>query len=91
MLNEIVMTEFGEVLSCYPGTESRDDIGLDLIGVPAKCIGAHEECGSWIDLRRASRTYNVIVCRGCKLRIVIPIEVNTWNKLKGYFMEQLAK
>lgn len=81
MLNEIILTEYGEVLSCYPGTETRDDIDLD------SCIGAHEVCEGWVDLRKVSKTHNAIVCRRCHLRIVVPSEVNTWKKLAGYFKQ----
>ncbi|MEK7511527.1 MAG: hypothetical protein AAB575_00735 [Patescibacteria group bacterium] len=51
------------------------------------CVGTHACCYSWVDRKRTSKTHDVLVCRGCFLRIVFPTEIQTYGGLRAY-MEQ---
>lgn len=44
------------------------------------CVGAHKYCNSWVDRKRASKTHDALVCRGCNLRVAFPREIVQCNK-----------
>ena len=46
------------------------------------CVGVHKYCDSWMDRKRTSDTHDVIVCRGCFLRVSFPKEVKTYGDLR---------
>lgn len=46
------------------------------------CIGIHKLCGGWIHRKPATNTHDVLVCRECHLRVLFPIEVNTYGDLR---------
>ena len=52
------------------------------------CIGIHEFCDGWIDIVRVSETHQVLYCRRCNLRRLIPLEVDTWEKLEAHMSMQ---
>ena len=55
-------------------------------------IGRHEHCDGWIDIIRVSETYQVLYCRRCNFRMLIPLEMNTWKKLEAYMsLQQLVE
>jgi hypothetical protein len=45
-------------------------------------IGKHQRCGSILDLRDVSESYNVITCRSCYLRLPITKEIKTYGELR---------
>jgi len=54
-------------------------------------IGNHGICTDFIDLKSVSTTHNVILCRSCKLRIVIPKEIETYGDLRRYCAKSVLK
>lgn len=75
-MKKIQLTQKGEFLLPYPSDKEKSDCELNF------CIGVHEFCEGWIDIHQIAKTYNVLHCRRCNFRLLIPIEVDTWKKLK---------
>lgn len=71
-MTPIMLTRFGEVLRSEQAEE--DELSC--------CIGVHHICKGFIDIRDISITHKVIICRGCALRIVIPVSVKTYKDLR---------
>jgi hypothetical protein len=80
-LEPITLTEFGETLARYPGS-SRDGGDHEHM---RDCVGIHTCCDGFCDLRAVSQTHNIILCRACKLRVVIPATVMTYGQLRAHF------
>ncbi len=57
-------------------------VGTLLGGLLVLNIGRHEHCDGWIDITRVSETHQVLHCRRCNFRMLIPLEVDTWKKLE---------
>lgn len=74
----ITLTDFGEALAPYPGSDLADDRTLGL------CIATHHVCRGFVDLKEVSINHNAIVCRACSLRIVIPAGVETFGDLRAW-------
>ncbi len=85
MIKPIVLTSFGETLRGYPGSNAGDE------GKLGSCIGVHDVCDGWVDIKEISTTHNAIVCRGCSLRIVVPASLKTYGELRTYLMETAKK
>lgn len=96
-LEPIQLTIEGDFLCEYPsrslgGTtgfryfvqHTRDEKNLVL------CVGVHEFCNGWMDRRRATRTHDAIVCRGCHLRVLFQKEVKTYGDLRQALAYQRA-
>lgn len=70
MAEPIILNEFGAIL--IPRDNSRTDWCKDY-------LGNHEGCGDHNDgsmfVSRESSTHNVIVCKGCFMRIVVTANV----------------
>ena len=87
MLRKIVLTEFGETLLSSSSTEVRKklDIELDLVA------GVHKICKGWMDVMSVSDTHNALICRRCKLRVVIPNHIRSWKQLSTHMKNKLKE
>lgn len=85
MIQPIVLTSIGETLLGYPGSVRGDE------GELGDCIGVHDVCDGWVDIKKISTTHNVIVCRSCHLRVVVPMSLKTYGELRAYLMETVKK
>ncbi len=78
-MNKILLTKFDDYLREYPGDEVRsDDDAMSM------CVGIHETCCGWVDLRMTSKTHDALVCRACKLRVVFPNKITTFGDLRRH-------
>lgn len=80
-LKPIVLTKYGETLREYPtdnGNHTRDEQKLSSV------VGVHDGCG-WVDLKSVSQTHQIILCRACGLRVVIPKSLITYGDLREHF------
>lgn len=74
---EIVLTESNETLSIRkPRTDDSIDGAYADLG-----IGIHKICKSTVCCREVSETHRAIFCKGCGLRLVVPLEIDTYDKL----------
>lgn len=64
---------------------SRDENKL------SSCVGIHACCGSWVDRKQTSKTHDVLVCRGCFLRVVFPVKIQTYGELRAYMTRKLER
>jgi len=78
-MEPIILTEYGETLESYPGLKNGDEGNLS--------TSIHSVCGGWVDVEPVSETHRVILCRRCRLRVVIPNEVTTFGELRAFFKE----
>ena len=78
MIRPITLTSFGEEMTGYPGSNESEDSKLGV------CIGVHEICEGFLDIKKISTTHNAIVCRSCHLRIVIPASLQTYGDLRAH-------
>jgi hypothetical protein len=86
----IVLTPYGETLREHPpsnafGEHARDSTRL------TGCVGVHDVCGGWVDLRRASASHDALLCRGCGLRVIVPRTLATYGDLRLHFAELQPK
>ena len=80
----IVDHETGEAI------RSHSDVGSD-------CLGVHEICRGFVDIRRISPDWNALRCRGCGLRKIFPATIDLdvydretiWKHLIYYFEKGL--
>jgi len=84
-LQPIQLTPEGDLLREYPLSvhggryfidHTRDEYEL------SSCVGIHDNCDSWVDRARATKTHDAIICRGCHLRILFPKEIKTYGELR---------
>lgn len=88
VLFPVIVSEFGEGLMPYPRRDnSNSDPGEYPDSSLSTCVGIHHLCGGWIDIRRASESHNALCCLSCKMRILIPVAVDTFGKLAKYFAD----
>ena len=78
-MKKIQLNKQSEHLLPYPEHPGRSDTKLLTGGV-----GIHEYCGGHIVISGVSETHRVLYCGCCNFRLLIPLEVNTWKKLKVY-------
>lgn len=45
----------------------------------------HKKCNGLMDLNPVSDTHNVLICKKCLLRILIPNNLKTWKDLIEYY------
>jgi len=81
MLKPIILSKYSEILLEYPSSNSDDSKKLSI------CIGVHDICNGFLDIKRISNTHKVIICRSCGLRIVVPKRVITYGDLRKHFAE----
>lgn len=83
MIEPIVITEHGETLLGHPDLKGGDESQLFTDSTP---VGIHEFCKGWVDLNRVALMNNALLCRVCKLRIIIPRNtVSTYGDLRTFF------
>lgn len=75
----IQITQAGDLLRCYPNGNMDNETLL------AHCIAIHHVCGGFVDLKPTTYISNAIICRACKLRIVIPNIIETFGELRKFF------
>jgi len=80
MKDPIVITEGGDVVTHYPESNGLDD-NQQLEG----CFGVHLICGSFVDCKPTSCSASTILCRGCHLRVEIPLFISTTSELRKHF------
>lgn len=85
-MEKIALTELGEYLLEHPDFPATDESELS-----HRCIGLHETCRGWIYHNPISATHQAIWCASCKLRIVMPREIETYGQLRQYLAEKLAQ
>lgn len=56
-------------------------------GTKLKNSLVHAICSSYVDFKSVSPTHNVLVCRGCHMRIPIPKEIETIGDLRRHFAQ----
>ena len=78
--NSIILTDKGDML--VESIEGVDNflIGKDIIGYEA---GFHDICGGVMNFFNINWANSALVCRNCYLRIIVPIEVRTYDNLRG--------
>ena len=54
-------------------------------------IGQHKFCKGSFNCIVISETHKAIICRHCKLRIIIPIEVKTYDDLRKELTKQIYR
>lgn len=96
-LAPIELTTFGAELvesprrarmSDFPGfvdhTVDTDEMG--------KTPGCHRYCGGYINRKRVSKTWDVLLCGECRLDVLIPREgITTYEQLRRYMKEALLR
>lgn len=82
MIKPIKLTEYGETLLGYPGSERGDE------GELSCGIGVHAICNGWVDIKPVSTTHKAIICRECNMRILVPESVKTYGDLRSFFNAQ---
>ena len=78
----IIVSEYGEAISGYPDSEFEESTLDTVAGVH---YGGAGGCRGFVDARRVSESHKALYCRGCHLRIVIPVAVNTLGDLRKHF------
>ena len=82
-LDPVQITKDGDFLREYPPREACDDHMRDGDSL-STCVGVHAYCNSWVDRRQATKRMDAIVCRGCYLRVLFPIEIRTYGELRAF-------
>lgn len=87
-LRPIVLSEFGDTLREYP----RQNYGTccDLLpyevnpdlGELSTCVGVHDTCRGWMDIRDISSTHRRLRCRACGFTLTLPKNVKTYGDLR---------
>ena len=74
----VVVSAEGDVILPY-SSDSSETSKLSC------CIGTHDICNGWVDIVQTTPNKHVLHCRNCGLRIVMPVEVDTFAKMREYF------
>lgn len=98
-MNPIVLTKFGETLNPFSGSDKYGTTDITVLfsscwGVriySADTVGFHDVCNGTIQLVKVSKTHNALRCDHCGLRIVIPVEVDNYGKLRVWFESDLPE
>lgn len=80
MFEPILLTEHQDRLCAWSDDHDTDKSELPFGGP----IGSHEACKGSIVLKTSSTKYNVLLCKYCELRIVIPNTVSTYGELRTF-------
>lgn len=86
MIEPVTLTKYGEALEAYSEASAKKD-PEDYKLTP--CVGIHSVCNGWMDVNEVSPTHSAITCRICRLRVVIPKEIDTWAKLQEYMRTEV--
>jgi len=97
----VTISKHGEQLSPYPLVGSELEVtensyiwsgdGFDETYASGRGLVHSEPCGSFIDLEEISKTHYALICRGCSLRICVPMKVKKWGQLRKYFRKGIRK
>lgn len=79
----VVLTKDGDALTIY--NHSRQEIKTTENSELIFGEITHDICGGVLVLSQISETKRAIACRLCNLRVVIPIDLNTFRALRAYF------
>lgn len=93
MLAPIILTAVGETLIGREMGNLKDTNAIFNVQhgeIFESCIGVHELCTGFIDCKPVSKSHNALLCRRCGLRIVIPIAVSTFGKLRQWCAENIT-
>jgi hypothetical protein len=83
-IKPIKLSEFGEELwTSYLDKEYTDNSELGC------CIGTHGQCDGFLSLKRISIKFNVICCRSCNFRLIIPVSIKTYGDLRKYMKSKV--
>ncbi|RJO61392.1 hypothetical protein C4544_02645 [candidate division WS5 bacterium] len=83
----VVLNELGEVLE-YGCMSARTLESATTSWRYGDTLGYHKYCGGRISPKRVSEAHKVLACGGnCGMRIVIPLEVNTIEKLRAHLVQ----
>lgn len=80
-MKPIQLTAEGDFLCEYPPNGCLAEHTRDNDKLPS-CVGVHKICNGWVDRRRTTETHDVLVCRQCHLRVLIPKEIQTYGELR---------
>lgn len=67
---------------CLAGYFTRRTKEEDVLSIGGSCIGIHEICNGYVNIKQNSRTHHALLCPNCGLRIPIPIWVKTYGDLR---------
>lgn len=77
-MKQIRLTQQGDFLLPFPSEEDwQDNSSRD-------CRGMHKFCEGWIDITQVTNAHSALHCRRCNFRLLIPVEVDTWEKLETH-------
>ncbi|HEC66688.1 MAG TPA: hypothetical protein ENI23_15535 [bacterium] len=86
-MTPIQLTKEGDHLLEYPpsveGWHTEESSDLSLV------LGLHDICMGWVDFNQTTKTHFALVCRRCKLRLVIPLTIKTFGQLRKHFNKLL--
>jgi len=89
-MDPIVLTKFGETLYCF-GVNDKTGLSLSSSKACGAAVGIHYICDGTIRLIKVSGTHNVLHCDYCSLRVLIPVEVDNYGKLRVWFGADLTE
>lgn len=69
--------------------ESIRALGENIKYIDDISLGQHQICNGFIDCEQVSKTHKALICRKCKLRVLIPIKIKTWQDLRNYAEQAL--
>jgi len=72
----VVITEIGEAL--VPDAKDTDAAKL------SPYSERHHLCGGCVEMHRVTAIHQVLSCRSCNLRVVIPADIETWGQLRAW-------
>lgn len=89
-MDPIVLNEFGETLIQLPGSSITTDAKQISFG-SSHCtfLGFHGLCGGCIAAYQVSENYYRIRCNYCNFTDVIPMEVDTYGKLRQWLAQKV--
>lgn len=77
-VRNLLVTKYGEKVSFQLDLNLGEDTSVDF------SLHQHKVCCGFVDVKPVSSSHYALVCRACRLRVVIPNEFNTYKKLRGY-------
>ncbi|MBU0598484.1 hypothetical protein KKF61_05880 [Patescibacteria group bacterium] len=77
MAKSIVISADGDELKTTQADTTKIQVG--------HLIGTHDVCGGQLFLKTGSAAKHVILCSECGLRVTIPVDTDTYEKLRNNF------
>ena len=91
----VTVTEYGEKIGPFPLCGSDLDVtessfiwsgdGFDKTYASGRGLVHIGKCESFVDLDEISDSHYALTCRGCHLRVCVPLRVKTWKQLRKHF------